>query len=177
MASQSAVVWGVLRTAPDRLDRSVNLTAVIVPEAAQQTPETARRGPYGSQRQYVVSMDAQIAPAGTRMRVRLILWRGNCCDWTGEPAGALRLQPFLGAPAHVVLLADDGSTWMHEHASDSAAAAADEASQHPCHSPLSFSTTIDVWLTLPRPGVYRLVGQSAHALDVIFYSFFVEAVV
>jgi Cu+-exporting ATPase len=85
---------------------------------------------------------------------------------TGEPLRDLR--PYLGAPAHVVILSADGADFVHTHGEVGAADASPAAgmghaegttSQAGAAPPDAFGPEIAFHHTFPRPGLYKVWGQ------------------
>ena len=78
---------------------------------------------------------------------------------TGE--GVRDLQPYLGAPAHVVILAEDGRIFGHTHGE--AAGMDGEHDGHSSHSGhgaiTAYGPEIGFEHTFPAPGLYKLWGQ------------------
>jgi Cu+-exporting ATPase len=98
---------------------------------------------------------------------------------TGQP---LRdLQPYLGAPAHGVILSEDGSTFVHAHGE--AVGAADSGHAHGGHGAdggpsadvSAFGPEIALHHIFETPGLYKLWGQfQAHDGEVITADFVVR---
>jgi Cu+-exporting ATPase len=86
--------------------------------------------------------------------------------------GISDLQPYLGAPAHVVILSEDGARFAHTHGE---AAGADD--EHGVHGGpgSTFGPEIAFHHTFPSPGLYKVWGQfQTHDGQVITADFVVR---
>ncbi len=99
---------------------------------------------------------------------------------TGE---AVRdLQPYLGAPAHVVILSEDAQSFAHTHGEQAGAGTDDHGGQasaedggHAAEG-AGFGPEIAFHHTFPAPGLYKVWGQfQAHDGQVITADFVVRA--
>jgi Cu+-exporting ATPase len=82
---------------------------------------------------------------------------------TGE--GIRDLQPYLGAPAHVVILSEDAQRFAHTHGEQVGAGAGGHAGQagagHGDHDApdAAYGPEIAFRYTFPAPGLYKIWGQ------------------
>ena len=93
------------------------------------------------------------------------------------------LAPYLGAAAHVAIVAEDGGAFAHTHGEIAATAAADdhaetstqgEAEEAGHGLPAAFGPDLAVEHTFPAPGRYKLWVQVSHGDRVITAPFVVE---
>ncbi len=78
-------------------------------------------------------------------------------DGTGQ--GVRDLQPYLGAPAHVVVLSEDAGTFAHTHGEQVGAVRGSHAGDHWGGHGTAYGPEIGVHHTFPTPGLYKLWGQ------------------
>jgi Cu+-exporting ATPase len=101
---------------------------------------------------------------------------------TGEPA--TDLKPYLGAPAHVVILSPDGRTFAHTHGEAVGATADHGAAPQPAaghadgghaDAGAQYGPEIAFHHTFPTPGLYKVWGQfQTHHGEVITADFVVR---
>lgn len=91
-----------------------------------------------------VSVKPEHAPLRAREDNKLVftLMRG------GQPV--TDLSPWLGVMGHLVLINEDGETFVHSHPAERTDAAGNALPQ---------SGQVAFWVRFPKPGVYRLWGQ------------------
>ena len=97
---------------------------------------------------------------------------------TGEPVSDL--QPYLGAPAHVVVLSADGADFVHTHgelaAGGPAPAHSGGADAHTPAPAGGIGPEIPFHNTFPRPGLYKVWGQfKTRSGEVVTADFVVRA--
>jgi Cu+-exporting ATPase len=109
--------------------------------------------------------EAIVAGRPVELRLRL--------DEPSTGAPLTDLQPYLGAPAHLVIMSAEGDLFAHTHGRAEPPAAAPPAGGHGQAAPpagghgqageasggLGFGPEIAFQHTFPRPGLYRLWGQ------------------
>src|SRR5262249_26324500 len=107
------------------------------------------------------------AGANTRLTFRL--------DDPITGAGIQDLQPYLGAPAHVVILSEDAQTFVHTHGEQ--VGSQTEPMQHGgADTATGYGPEIAFEYTYPTPGLYKLWGQfQTHDGRVITADFVVRA--
>ena len=131
----------------------------------------------------IVSNDARVALQGAGaiqagQEARLTFRLDN--PVTGEGVGDLR--PYLGAPAHVVILSEDVGTFAHTHGEQVGASAGDahgeEGGSHGGHDAAgaTYGPEIAFHHTFSAPGLYKVWGQfQDHHGQVITADFVVRA--
>jgi Cu+-exporting ATPase len=95
---------------------------------------------------------------------------------TGD--GIADLQPYLGAPAHAVILSQDAETFVHTHGETSGASAGSHDASPDGHTDAqsAYGPEIAIHHTFPAPGLYKVWGQfQAHDGRIITADFVVRA--
>jgi len=94
---------------------------------------------------------------------------------TGEGIGDL--QPYLGAPAHAVILSEDAGVFVHTHGEQVGVGTADhDAADEHATGVARYGPEIAIHHTFPAPGLYKLWGQfQDHDGRVITADFVVHA--
>jgi hypothetical protein len=72
----------------------------------------------------------------------------------GTGAGLRDLQPYLGEPAHAVILSEDAQTFIHTHGEPVGAAGEGHGATDAAYGP-----EIAIHHTFPAPGLYKVWGQ------------------
>ncbi|MDP9369194.1 MAG: heavy metal translocating P-type ATPase, partial [Chloroflexota bacterium] len=85
------------------------------------------------------------------------------------------LSPYLGAAAHVAVVAEDGGAFAHVHGEAAAAGNGHDAGEGDDHGiPAAFGPEVTFEHTFPEPGRYKVWGQFARGDQVITVPFVVE---
>ena len=107
------------------------------------------------------------AGASTRLTFRL--------DDAMTGAGIQDLQPYLGAPAHVVILSEDAQTFAHTHG-EQVGSPSGQMHHGGAATASGYGPEIAFEYTFPMPGLYKLWGQlQTHDGQVITADFVVRA--
>jgi hypothetical protein len=93
-------------------------------------------------------LDVSVAPRDQPVRARADNAFVFSLQRDGRPV--TDLSPWLGAMGHLVLIHEDGETFVHSHPTARLDAAGDPTPQ---------DGKVAFWVRFPKPGVYRLWGQ------------------
>jgi Cu+-exporting ATPase len=93
---------------------------------------------------------------------------------TGEPVADL--QPYLGAPAHVVIIGADGRSFAHAHGEAAGGSEAAHASGDGHAAGGASGPEIAFTYEFPAPGLYKVWGQFKDHHDEVITADFVVRV-
>ena len=100
---------------------------------------------------YRVRMTSPVPPAGTSATLKFLVVKNNL--------PVTDLQPYLGALGHLVIIHEDGKTFLHSHPEDHAAHHDDTGKppySHPSTGEVGFATHF------AKPGLYKAWAQFLH---------------